>query len=246
MTAAAPEISLVLPCYNESENIVGVLRESVAALEKTGRTWELLVVDNHSGDGTAERVRQLQAGEPRLRLVVHDANRFYSGSCRTALAEARGRLVAIMDSDGQFTARDLPLFLEALDRGANLVFGWRRARRDPASRKFLSWVFNALARNYLGFALHDLNVGLRMFDRDFIRVAEVRHALNMANPELYVRARLAGLRVEEVPVSHFARERGRSSHDFRKLWRLLWTVVGYFRSLGRELRSRELSATSRR
>jgi glycosyltransferase involved in cell wall biosynthesis len=100
MTAAAPEISLVLPCYNESENIVGVLRESVAALEQTGHTWELLVVDNHSGDGTAERVRQLQAGEPRLRLIVHDANRFYSGSCRTALAEARGRRVAIMDSDG--------------------------------------------------------------------------------------------------------------------------------------------------
>ena len=65
----------------------------------------------------------------------------------------------------------------------------------------------------------------------FLRVAEIRHTLNMANPELYARARLAGLRVEEVPVRHFPRTGGCSSHDFGKLWRLFWQVVGYFSAL---------------
>ncbi len=231
-----PEISLALPCYNESALIAEVVAGSVNSLERLGRSWELLVIDNHSSDDTPDKVRALARTEPRVRLLVHETNRFYSGSCKTALAEARGRYVAIMDSDGQFSADDLPRFLAALEGGANLVFGWRQVRHDPASRKAMSFVFNALARAYLGFDLHDLNVGLRMFDRTFVSRAEIRHVLNMANPELYVCARRAGLTIAEVPVTHAARERGQSCHDFRKLWPIFLQVNRYFRDLRRGLR----------
>src|SRR5262245_47498712 len=99
-TRIEPEISLALPCYNERDNIARVVEHSIRSLEQLGRTWELIVIDNHSSDGTPEQVQPIVECEPRVRLLVHEANRFYSGSCRTALAEARGRYVAIMDSDG--------------------------------------------------------------------------------------------------------------------------------------------------
>jgi glycosyltransferase involved in cell wall biosynthesis len=233
--SSGPEVSLVLPCFNERDNIAGVLADAIGAMGRLGRPWEILVVDNHSDDGTPEVVRAVAAGEPRVRLIVHDRNRLYSGSCRTALRESRGRYVAVMDSDGQFSADDLPAFLERLEGGANLVFGWRKRRHDPLARKAMSLVFNLLARLWLRYPFHDLNVGIRMFDGRFRKAAEIRHRLNMANPELYVRARQAGLAVAEVPVRHAPRAKGRTSHDFRKLVRLFLTVNRYFRELRKDL-----------
>jgi glycosyltransferase involved in cell wall biosynthesis len=236
-----PWLTLGLPCYNERDNIGAVLADSTAALDRLGHSWEILVVDNCSQDGTPDAVRAAALAEPRIRLIVHERNRFYSGSCATILKEARGYNIAIMDSDGQFTADDLPRFVAALAEGASLVFGWRRVRHDPWSRKAISWVFNRLARWHLGFRLHDLNVGLRMFDRRYAEVARIEHALNMANPELYVRARAAGLPVTEVPVQHAERTRGQTCHDFRKLWKLFVTVLSYFRTLRRDLRAAALA-----
>lgn len=235
--APAPEVTLGLPCYNERDNITDVLVASVAALERLGRTWEVIVVDNHSSDGTPAVVEEFVRHEPRVRLVVHEKNRFYSGSCQTILTQARGEYIAIMDSDGQFMASDLPQFLTELEGGANLVFGWRHHRQDPWTRKVMSKVFNAMARYYIGFRLHDLNVGLRMFDRRFADAAAVRHTLNMANPELFVRAKLAGLTCAEVPIQHAERTKGASCHNVRHLFRIFRTVTRYFRALSQELKA---------
>lgn len=230
-----PDVSLALPCFNEQDNIDHVLDCSIRALERLGLPWELLIIDNHSSDGTLDRVFPYVKCEPRVRLIVHDANRLYSGSCRTALAQARGRYVAIMDSDGQFSAGDLPRFLQKLEAGANFVLGWRKVRHDPPQRKAMSWLFNKMAQHYLGSRLHDLNVGIRMFDRRFMAAARIKHSLNLANPELYVRARLANLAVDEVEASHFPRHKGQSCHRPFKLWQTFARVQRYFRDLRAEL-----------
>lgn len=235
MDTVNPQITLALPCYNERDNISVVVNESIDALERLGLTWELLVIDNHSNDGTPDEVQKIVDCERRVRLIVHESNRFYSGSCRTALNEARGQLIAIMDSDGQFTAKDLPRFVKAIEGGANLVFGWRKIRYDPRSRKVMSWVFNRMARKHLGCHLHDLNVGIRMFDRKFARAAEIRHALNLANPELFTRAKQAGLIIDEVEATHFAREKGKSCHNVFKLYSIYRQVRRYFRALRTDL-----------
>jgi len=231
------EVSLALPTYNEEANIVNVLKRSMGALDKLNRSWEIIVIDNHSSDRTADVVRAFAAQDDRIRVIVHPENRLYSGSCATALAEAQGRYVAIMDSDGQFVADDLPKFLEKLESGANFVNGWRRQRKDPASRLLMSAVFNMMGKILLRFPLHDLNCGLRMFDRRFIEAAEIRHRVNMANPEFYVRAARAGLAIDEVEIEHLPRGGGATSHDLKRLWRLFCTVWRYFLSLRGELRA---------
>lgn len=231
----SPEITFALPAYNEEANIARVVDDTRRALESQGRTWEILVIDNCSTDGTRQVVAGLTRGDARIRLIAHDTNRLYSGSCATAIRESRGRIVAIMDSDGQATAEDLPRFLEPLSAGASLVVGWRRPRHDPLGRKAMSRVFNALGKLWLQYPLHDLNCGFRVFDQRFAEVADIRHRINMVNPELYVRAHRAGLKLAEVRIRHFERRGGATSHNLRKFWRIFVDVNRYFRTLRAEL-----------
>ncbi|QGJ69059.1 Hypothetical protein PBC10988_7240 [Planctomycetales bacterium 10988] len=236
-----PEISLVLPAYNEQDNILNVIETSCQHLEQINRSWELIVVDNCSSDKTAELVQSIVDQRDNVRLIVHDENRYYSGSCQTALNESRGKWIAIMDSDGQFSAADLPLFIEKLQAGANLVFGWRKKRNDPVFRLFSSSVFNTLGKFWLSIPVHDLNVGIRMFDQKVAEATEFRHRLNMANPELYTRVKIAGLNIDEVVVQHFAREHGHVCHDFSKIWKLFWDVNHYLKTLSQELKAAKKS-----
>jgi len=228
------EITLALPTYNEEQNIAEVLERCFKSLSRLGRSWEVLVIDNHSSDATASVVNKVLEGEPRGRLIVHDKNHLYSGSCQTALREAKGKYIAIMDSDGQAASDDLPKFLEKLEAGFNLVMGWRRIRHDTPARKLLSCVFNLLGKLWLQYPFHDLNCGFRMFDREFLRRAAIEHRINMANPELYVRARVARLKIAEVEVQHFERLRGQTSHDLKDLFRIFLSVNQYFMALSQE------------
>jgi dolichol-phosphate mannosyltransferase len=234
-------VTLALPCYNEADNIVSVIRASIVDLEMLGRPWELIVIDNHSSDRTADVVREFVETESRVRLIVHPENRLYSGSCATALREANGEMVAIMDSDRQFSTVDLPQMIARLEAGANLVIGWRKERHDPFSRKFMSAVFNMMGKCWLGFPLHDLNCGIRMFDRRFMEVAEIRHRINMVNPEMYVRAYNAGLKVDEVTITHAERTEGQTSHDFKRSYNIFMSVNAYFRALRSEKHKSEIS-----
>lgn len=229
------EISLALPAYNESDNLANVLDASIEALGSIGKTWELIVIDNFSTDATAEIAQQYANTDERVRVIRHDRNRLYAGSCATAIREAKGRYIAIMDSDGQALAEDIPLFLERLERGASLVFGWRKDRKDPLSRLAISAIFNWIGKVRLRFPFHDLNCGYRVMDRAFAEVAEIHHEVNFSNPELYVRAVNAGLTMDEVAVQHLPREGGDSSHDFLRSWRLFVDVNKYFSALRREI-----------
>jgi len=232
----SPEIVLALTAYNEETALEDVIARSIAFLEQWGRSWEILVIDNHSTDATPEIARRFADREPRVRLIRHEENRLFSGSCATALREAKGRYLAIMDTDGQCVATDLPGFLEKIEAGVNFVTGWRRKRHDPFMRLVISSVFNALARFWFGNPLHDLNCGFRVMDRNFIEQAEIRHRVNMAGPELVVRAMLAGLKIDEVEIEHHPRSGGRNCHDFSRLLDLFLQTNRYFRDLGRELK----------
>jgi glycosyltransferase involved in cell wall biosynthesis len=228
-------ITLALPAYNEASIIVEVVTQSMVALRELGEPWELILIDNASTDDTPKLITKLAESHPELRLIVHESNRLYSGSCATAIREARGDRVIIMDSDGQHTARDIPRLLAKLDEGASLVIGWRRNRNDPLPRLMSSKLFNAFGKIFLRYPYHDLNCGYRAFDRRFQTGVKIVHRINLANPELYTRAKQLHLPVAEVEVSHFMRAGGKSSHNFLKSVALLKVVYNHFRCLRAEL-----------
>ena len=228
----SPVITVGMPAYNEEANIRKVVADSVAALEKQPEPWELIVVDNHSSDGTVAAVKDMMAKDPRIRIVEHEANRFYSGSVASILRESRGEYIMIIDSDGQFTVEDLPVFMAKLRSGADFVLGWRKHRNDPLFRLVASWIFKQMGRKWLGFNLHDLNCGIRMFNRKFAKSAVITAKINLANPELFACAVKHGMKVDEVEVRHYARTAGKTCNTLSDSIKIFAKVRKHMMEIG--------------
>jgi glycosyltransferase involved in cell wall biosynthesis len=229
--------TIALPAYNEAGYIAEMIAETIRAAQMRPDPFEIIVVDNASTDRTAAIVEEIAKRDPRVRLISHPENRLYAGSCQTATNAARGERIFILDSDGQHSPRDLWKFDAKLDEGCDLVFGWRTQRDEPAVRIAMSRFLWAMARYYVAFNLHDVNCGMRGFNRAYAEQLTIQHKVNFVNPELFVRAKLGGFRVGEVQVVQEKRKAGVSSHEFGRLWKIFQNVQGYLAHLRRDLRS---------
>ncbi len=199
---------------------------SLSAIE--GLDWRVLVVNDGSRDRTGEIADSLAAKDPRVLVVHHDGNKGYAVATETALRNTPGEVVMVVDGDGQHTMADAPRFLEAIDKGADVVFGWKKKRYDPWPRLILSKGLNTLSGSLLGSPLHDINGGCRAFRKEVARRIEIRHRINFVGDEIFARCRIAGWRVAEVVVRHFPREAGQSIH---RPWKMVGTIRRVFQYL---------------
>ena len=240
MAEERPERSLVLPAYNEAGAIVAVVRDCIAAGADRPGTFEVVVVDDGSTDNTAELVAALAVEDERVRLVVQPQNGRYAAACLAGIKAAHGNRIFIIDSDGQHDPNDLWNFDAMIDKGFDLVLGWRQQRSEPRLRLIMSRVLWLMSWWYLRFDLHDVNAGIRACTRDFGEKLEVRHRINYLNPELFVRARLGGFRVAEAPTTQLARRGGITSHNLSKPWSIFIQMRRYLLSLSLELKEANL------
>ncbi len=229
--------TIVLPAFNESGYIAEMVARTIAAGELRPDPFEIIVVNNASADDTAAIAGAIAARDPRVRLISHPENRLYAASCLTGAKAARGERIFILDSDGQHPPEDLWKFDARLDAGCDLVFGWRRSRAEPLMRILMSRFLLWLAWWHVGYPLHDVNCGIRGFSRAYADRLEIRHRVNLVNPELFVRARLGGFRIGEAEVVQEKRKAGVSSHELGRLWRIFNAVNGYLTALGGELKT---------
>lgn len=232
-----------LPAYNEAGYIAEMVERSLRAGEMRADPFEVIVVNNASTDETAAIVDDLARREPRVRLISHSKNRLYAASCSTATKAAKGDRIFILDSDGQHPPEDIWKFDAKLDEGYDIVFGWRTQRQELVTRLVMSRLLWWLTHYYVGFDLHDINCGIRGFNRAYADRLEIRHRVNFVNPELFVRAKLGGFRISEVAVVQERRKAGVSSHEFGRLWRIFRTVRAYLAQLSRELKANAGSRT---
>jgi glycosyltransferase involved in cell wall biosynthesis len=232
-----PRLGVAFLAYNEEGAIEKTVAEAVTALSAIeGLDWRVLVVNDGSRDRTGEIAEGLAAKDPRVSVVHHDGNKGYAVATETALRNAPGEVVMVVDGDGQHTMADAPLFLDAIARGADVVFGWKKKRNDPWPRLVLSKGLNTLSGWILGSPLHDINGGCRAFRHEVARSIEIRHRINFVGDEIFARSRIAGWKVAEVVVRHFPREAGQSIH---RPWKMLGTisrVVRYLFELRGEIR----------
>jgi glycosyltransferase involved in cell wall biosynthesis len=236
----SPRLGVGFLAYNEEELIEKTVRDAVAELSKIPNlTWNVLVVDDGSRDRTGAIADRLAKEDLRVLVVHHDGNKGYAVATETALRNTPGEVVWVVDGDGQHTMADAPVFLAAIDAGADVVFGWKKERHDPLPRLVLSKGLNTLSRWLLGSPLHDINGGCRAFRRNVARRIEIRHRINFVGDEIFARCRIAGWRVSEVVVRHFPREAGQSIH---RPWKMLGTirkVIVYLFALREEMRRNE-------
>jgi glycosyltransferase involved in cell wall biosynthesis len=223
--------------YNEQDLIAKTVEEAVTSLSAIpGLTWHVVVVNDGSRDRTGEIAEELAKKDPRVSVVHHDGNKGYAVATETALRNVPGEVVMVVDGDGQHTMGDAPLFLDAVDRGADVVFCWKKVRHDPMGRLILSRGLRILSHWILGSPLHDINAGCRAFRREVARRIEIKHRINFVGDEIYARCRIAGWKVDEVIVRHFPREAGQSIHRPFKMLGTILRVIRYLFDLRAEMK----------
>lgn len=236
-------LSVVIPCYNEADNLRGLAREVVSALDG-GRAFEIVMVDDASTDHTTATLMALKEQWPMLRGVRHLHNRGQSAALCTGVEAARGHWIATLDGDGQNDPADIPALLARAESLAAtheplIVCGHRWQRRDTWVRRLSSRVANAVRARALGDATPDTGCGLKVFARGtFLRLPQFNH-MHRFLPALVQRAGGASV---SVHVNHRARVHGYSKYGIgNRLWvgivdlfGVSWLISRRFRHSGIE------------
>ena len=214
-----PDLSVVIPLYNEKPNVAELHRELTAALGAWGRSYELLYVDDGSTDGTFPLLKKLQAGDPHVRIVALRRNFGQTAAFAAGFAHARGRVIATSDGDLQNDPRDLPMMVGRLEDGYDIVCGWRRARRDPwLTRRVPSNIANWLISRTTGVRLHDYGCSLKVFRGEVVRSLRLYGEMHRFIPAI---ASEQGVRITEVVVNHRPRRFGASKYGLSRTMRVV-------------------------
>jgi glycosyltransferase involved in cell wall biosynthesis len=203
-------ISVVLPAYNEEDNIAEAIRQALAAAEQVSRRQEVIVVDDGSRDATAAIAFVCRAQDARVRLVRHEHNRGYGSAVRSGIAAARMQWVLLTDADLQFDLRQLTEFVPHTV-AADLVLGYRAARSDPFVRRLNAGAWNALVRRFFGVSARDVDAAFKLIRREVLDGMELVSTGAMIDTELLAKAGRRGARMVELPVEHRPRIAGEAS-----------------------------------
>ena len=225
MAETTPDISVVVPVFDEEGAAPSLAREIAAAF--AGRCFEIVFVDDASRDGTRAALKALSAEIPQLRVVAHRRNAGQSRALRTGVLAARAPVVVTLDGDGQNDPADAPALVEALLSGPSglaLVGGERVKRQDSAAKKWASKVGNGVRRRLLNDTANDTGCGLKAMRREaFLRLPYFDH-IHRYLPALMLRE---GYEVAFRPVNHRHRRTGRSKYtNLGRLWASLSDLAG--------------------
>jgi len=216
-------VSVVVPIYNERENILVLYRQLHDVLEETGRSYEILFVDDGSNDGGWDQLRTLSAIDRRVRLVRFRRNYGQTAALQAGLQLSQGDAIVTLDGDLQNDPADIPLLLEKLDDGYDLVHGWRRHRKDRwLSRRLPSMIANWIISRATRFPIHDLGCTLKAIRREIAQELELYGEMHRFIPIL---AHQRGARCIEVVTRHHPRQFGRSKYGISRTLRVILDLV---------------------
>jgi glycosyltransferase involved in cell wall biosynthesis len=214
-----PELSIVIPLFDEVDNVEELHRQLTAALSPTGRSFELVLVDDGSTDGTREKLLALEAGDPRVRPVILRRNFGQTAAFSAGFDRSRGEVVVTSDGDLQNDPADIPRLVEKLEaEDLDIVCGWRRERKDPLSKRIPSFFANRLISWATGVRLHDYGCSLKAMRGDVARGIRLYGEMHRFIPAV---ASWMGVSLAEVPVNHRPRTRGRSKYGLGRTVRVL-------------------------
>ncbi len=209
-------ISAFFPCYNDEHTIGEMVRAADETLAGVTNDYEIIVVNDGSGDGSAGVLEELAKTVPALRVVTHAQNRGYGGALQSGFKAATGDLVFYTDGDGQYDPRELRLLLEVMEDGVDVVNGYKTARSDSAVRRVLGGTYNYFAKSLLGIPMRDLDCDFRLFRGEVARRLRLTNRGGIVCAQMMQQVYRGGYRVQEVPVSHLSRRFG-ASQFFRPM-----------------------------
>ena len=223
LDADRPAVSVVIPIYNEEESLPHLYKALKGALEKLDRTWEVLLVNDGSGDRSRERMDEISRSDERF-ISIHLRRNFGQTAAMSAgFDHARGDVIVAMDADLQNDPRDIPRLLAKIDEGFDCVSGWRKDRQDAKLTRILpSKVANWMISTVTGVKLHDYGCSLKAYRREILGDVQLYGEMHRFIPAL---ARWAGAHITEVVVDHHPREFGTSKYGLSRTIRVFLDLL---------------------
>ena len=218
-----PDISVLLPVFNEEPNLRPLHEKLDRALKQLGRTAEIIYVDDGSSDGSLDVLREIAAKDSRVRVIALRRNYGQTPAMSAGIDAARGRVLIPMDADLQNDPADIARLLDKLDEGYEVVSGWRKNRKDPLfTRKIPSMMANWLISKIGGVPLHDYGCSLKAYRRESL--ADV-HLYGEMHRFIPIYASWSGARVAEIPVEHHARTMGKSKYGLSRTIKVVFDLM---------------------
>jgi len=204
------KVSAVLPAYNEARNLEPVVEDLTRVLKKITDSFELIIVDDGSKDGTHELADELSKRDFRVRAVHHPVNMGYGAALRSGFGAASHDWIFFTDADGQFDPENLTMLIPLAGQH-QFVTGYRENRMDPWHRRAYGAIFSALIRALFGVKVKDVNCAFKLFKKSLVEHTELSVSGAPNNAELLIAAKKKGVDPAEVPVTHRARQKGEAT-----------------------------------
>lgn len=196
-------ISIIIPAYNEEDNIKPLMDQFNDVIQRAGNDWEVVLVDDGSNDKTADRARDASIHYHWLRVVSYSPNRGLTAALETGFKNARGSIYVFYPADLQYHAQDIPRMITRIDRGADIVTGWKQGKYK---KRLVSYIYNRLCRSLFKLKVHDLN-SVKAFKKHVAEKMTLRHDWHRY---MVVLASDAGFVIDEVKVNVYPRHAGKS------------------------------------
>ncbi len=223
MSDAPPKLSVIVPFYNEQDNIARLHSALIEALDPLGVTYEMVFVDDGSKDSTLALAIELAKADPRVRVVKFRRNYGQTAAMAAGIEHAQGEILVTMDGDLQNDPADIGRFLSTIEEGHDIVVGWRFNRQDKLiSRKIPSRIANRLIARVTGVPIRDNGCSLKAFRADLIKHIPLYSEMHRFIPAM---ASIAGPRIAEIKVKHHPRRFGQSKYGLSRIYKVLLDLM---------------------
>ena len=200
-------LSIIIPVYNEAESILELATEINDVMKGLTEKYEVIFIDDGSSDESYDNIRSLADNDSRIIGVRFRRNYGKAAALSEGFRISNGKMVVTMDSDLQDDPTEIPILMNSLDEGYDVISGWKKNRKDPWTKRFPSKIFNLVTGMMTGIRIHDFNCGLKIYRSNVIKTVKVYGELHRYIPVL---AKLAGFRVSEMVVNHRPRKFGKT------------------------------------
>jgi len=216
-------LSIVIPIYNEKENVLMLCRELEKTLNGMSEKYEVLLIDDGSTDGTFEELKKIHQKNKLFKIISFRRNFGQTSAISAGFDFAEGEVIITLDADLQNDTRDIPLLLGKIHEGYDIVSGWRINRKDKAvTRKFPSMVANKIISKLTGVYLHDYGCTLKAYRKLVIKNIDLYGEMHRYIPAI---ASWMGVRVAEVPVRHHSRKYGKSKYGVSRTIKVILDII---------------------
>ncbi len=216
-------LSILIPIFNEEENIPSLYDRLLAALKKIGRPYEVIFIDDGSSDGSLEILLDISKKNSNIKIISFSRNFGQTAALSAGIDFSRGEILIPMDGDLQNDPEDILPLLEKIEEGYDAVSGWRKDRKDPFfTRRLPSIIANKMISLISGVRLHDYGCTLKAYKRDILKNIRLYGEMHRFIP---IYAQWIGARVAEIPVNHFPRKSGSSNYGLSRIFKVILDLM---------------------